>query len=319
MIIIGNRYEIPEFDKQQMNKIFKSVTHLKMIHFFESDLEHNNADMEFFLINEIKKNLSFYNNQIVVLNFNDTVTYKIINFLISDDIKTLRIFTLAQFFEHYLHKCFIPDSTGFEKIDYITNFHRFSPTQLAVKHLISSVFLAGLIGVSLPLIPISALIIKKESEGPVFFTQPRIGRFGKIFTCFKFRSMKLNDAEKNKYTAIDDHRITRYGNFMRKFRIDELPQIFNILKREMSLVGPRTEWSLLVEEYERKIPYYKLRHLINPGITGWAQVNYPYGANDEDTRQKLMYDLYYIKYWSPWLELKTYFKTVAIVLGRKGI
>lgn len=319
MIIIGNKYEISEFDKQQMRKIFKNVNHLKMIHFYESDLEDKNAGMEFFLINEIKKNLLFYNNQIVVINFNDTVTYKIINFLIGDDIKNLRIFTLAQFFEQYLYKCFIPYSSGFEKIDYITNFHRFTPTQLAIKHLISSVFLVALIVISLPLIPISAFIIKKESEGPVFFTQPRIGRFGKVFTCYKFRSMKLNDAEKNKYTSIDDQRITRYGNIMRKLRIDELPQIFNIFKRQMSLVGPRTEWSLLVEEYERKIPYYKLRHLVNPGITGWAQVNYPYGANDDDTKQKLMYDLYYIKFWSPWLELKTYFKTVAIVLGRKGI
>jgi lipopolysaccharide/colanic/teichoic acid biosynthesis glycosyltransferase len=106
---------------------------------------------------------------------------------------------------------------------------------------------------------------------------------------------------------------------MRKTRIDELPQLFNILKGQMSLIGPRAEWDILVENYEKEIPYYNLRHLIKPGLSGWAQVNYPYGANIEDTKQKLMYDLYYIKNWSLALELETMVKTLLVIFGKKGI
>jgi lipopolysaccharide/colanic/teichoic acid biosynthesis glycosyltransferase len=106
---------------------------------------------------------------------------------------------------------------------------------------------------------------------------------------------------------------------MRKMRIDEIPQFKNILRGEMSLVGPRPERKLWVDQFEKEIPYYNARHLVKPGITGWAQVMYPYGANVEDARQKLMYDLYYIKHWSLWLELKTIWKTVMVVLGKRGL
>ena len=106
---------------------------------------------------------------------------------------------------------------------------------------------------------------------------------------------------------------------MRKTRLDELPQMINILKGEMHLIGPRAEWNILVDDYEKEIPYYNERHLIRPGITGWAQVNYPYGANIEDTKQKLMYDLYYIKNWSILLELKIVWKTAMTVVGKKGL
>jgi lipopolysaccharide/colanic/teichoic acid biosynthesis glycosyltransferase len=123
----------------------------------------------------------------------------------------------------------------------------------------------------------------------------------------------------NHYTQEEDPRIFPWGNTMRKMRIDELPQIINIIKREMHLIGPRAEWSELVKEYEKQIPFYNERHLVAPGVTGWAQVNYPYGTNTEDTRQKLMYDLYYIKYWSIWLELKIVWKTAMVVIGKNGV
>lgn len=106
---------------------------------------------------------------------------------------------------------------------------------------------------------------------------------------------------------------------MRKTRIDEIPQCINILRGEMHLIGPRAEWDILVRNYEKEIPYYNERHLVRPGITGWAQVNYPYGENTEDAKQKLMYDLYYIKHWSVWLEIKTTLKTVLIVINKKRI
>jgi lipopolysaccharide/colanic/teichoic acid biosynthesis glycosyltransferase len=132
--------------------------------------------------------------------------------------------------------------------------------------------------------------------------------------------MHEHDSENDVRTATkNDNRKFEFGEFMRKTRIDEVPQFLNILKGQMSLIGPRAEWNKLVQEYEEEIPYYNQRHIIKPGITGWAQVMFVEGRSKDDTRQKLMYDLYYIKYWNLWLEIKIIFKTVMVVLKRKGI
>jgi len=160
--------------------------------------------------------------------------------------------------------------------------------------------------------------IKRESPGSIFFTQSRVGLNGKKFTCYKFRSMHEN-SEFNPYTQDDDQRIFPFGNFMRKTRVDELPQFWNILKGDMHLIGPRAEWDILSEEYDSKIKNYKQRYLIRPGITGLAQVYYPYGRNIHDAKNKLQYDRLYINSWSIGLELKIIWKTVAVVLGRKGL
>ena len=160
--------------------------------------------------------------------------------------------------------------------------------------------------------------IKKESSGNIFFAQSRVGLNGKKFTCYKFRSMHEN-SKFNPYTQDDDQRIFPFGHFMRKTRIDELPQFWNILKGEMHLVGPRAEWDILSDDYGLKIPNYKQRHLIRPGITGLAQVCYPYGRNISDAKNKLQYDRIYINRWSMGLELKIIWKTIAVVLGQKGI
>jgi lipopolysaccharide/colanic/teichoic acid biosynthesis glycosyltransferase len=167
----------------------------------------------------------------------------------------------------------------------------------------------------------SAYKIKKESpEGPIIFKQKRVGLNGKEFTCYKFRSM-VPDAEKGnpQFASEDDPRIFKWGAFMRKTRIDELPQIWNVLKGDMHMIGPRPERKYWVNKFKQTIPFYDTRHLVRPGITGWAQVNYPYGANEEDAYQKLLYDLYYIKNWNLWLEIKTIFKTVWVMVGRKGL
>ena len=150
------------------------------------------------------------------------------------------------------------------------------------------------------------------------FKQDRVGINKKIFKCIKYRSMHLNSYH-DKYTRENDSRIFPWGEIMRKTRIDELPQMLNVLKGDMHLIGPRAEWKILVEEYEKEIPYYNERHLVRPGITGWAQVNYPYGSCIEDTKQKLMYDLYYIKHYSIWLDIKIVWKTIMVVLGKKGL
>jgi len=172
---------------------------------------------------------------------------------------------------------------------------------------------------TIPILLITTIIIKLESPGPVVFKQFRIGKNMKKFKIYKFRSMRVHDSNKySKYTLNNDERVTRFGKFIRKTRIDELPQLFCVLKGTMSFVGPRPEWDELVEEYEKKIPYYNLRHLIKPGITGWAQVMYPYGECVEDAKRKLEYDLYYLKHQDLILDVLTIMKTAKIVIFGKG-
>ena len=187
------------------------------------------------------------------------------------------------------------------------------------KQLIGSFFaLIGLI-VSFPVSLLVAILIKLESEGPVFFRQTRVGRDGKVFTLVKFRSMR-SDAEKDgaKWARPDDDRVTKIGRIIRKLRIDEIPQMWNVLKGDMNFVGPRPERPEFVEDLRRKIKYYDQRHTVKPGITGWAQINYPYGASIEDAKKKLEYDLYYIKHMSVLLDLYIILKTVKTILFREG-
>ncbi|WP_167505894.1 TIGR03013 family XrtA/PEP-CTERM system glycosyltransferase [Desulfosediminicola flagellatus] len=182
------------------------------------------------------------------------------------------------------------------------------------------IFSAGfLLILSLPIMVLSAIIIKLESKGPVFYLQERVGENSAVFKVIKFRSMG-QDAEKNGavWAKENDDRVTRFGGFIRKVRIDEIPQLWNVLKGEMSLVGPRPERQVFVEELVKEIPYYHIRHGVKPGVTGWAQVCYPYGASKEDALRKLEYDLYYIKHISIALDLLVIFQTVKTVLFGKG-
>lgn len=173
--------------------------------------------------------------------------------------------------------------------------------------------------ISLPVFLITALIIKLESPGEIFYRQERVGENGKYFNIIKFRSM-VTDAEKNGpvWAAANDSRVTKFGRFIRKSRIDELPQLINVLKGDMSFVGPRPERPVFVKELEEKIPFYSNRHVVKPGITGWAQIYYPYGASVEDALRKLEYDLYYIKNFSIAMDLLTIFQTMKVVLFHKG-
>ena len=170
-----------------------------------------------------------------------------------------------------------------------------------------------------PIALIIAIIIKFESKGPVIFKQIRIGENMQPFKVYKFRSMRMHDPNKySKYTLDNDTRVTKFGKFMRKTRIDEMPQLWNVLKGTMSFVGPRPEWDILAKEYEKQINYYNLRHLIKPGITGWAQVMFPYGENLEDTKKKLEYDLYYLKHQDLILDVLVVMKTAKAILFVKG-
>ena len=177
-----------------------------------------------------------------------------------------------------------------------------------------------LIAVSLPLIIATAIAIKLESKGPAFYRQRRVGLYNVGFDIIKLRSMR-QDAEvggQAVWAEKDDPRITRIGRFIRKVRIDELPQAWSVLKGEMSFVGPRPERPQFVDDLEQKLPYYAERHMVKPGITGWAQINYPYGASIEDSRQKLEYDLYYAKNYSPFLDLLILLQTIRVVLFPEG-
>jgi len=178
---------------------------------------------------------------------------------------------------------------------------------------------ALLLIVTLPVIVLFALLVKLDSKGPAFFRQSRVGLFGQNFDVIKLRSMRT-DAEVDgaKWASKDDPRVTRIGKFIRKVRIDELPQAWSVLKGEMSFVGPRPERPEFVSDLEEQLPYYAERHMVKPGITGWAQINYPYGASIEDSRHKLEYDLYYAKNYTPFLDLLIILQTIRVVLWHEG-
>ncbi|TDN85507.1 TIGR03013 family XrtA/PEP-CTERM system glycosyltransferase [Stakelama pacifica] len=179
---------------------------------------------------------------------------------------------------------------------------------------------ATLLVLTLPLILIIALLIKIDSRGPVFYRQRRVGLYSVGFDIIKLRSMRV-DAElpgNAVWAEKNDPRITRVGRLIRKLRIDELPQCWSVLKGEMSFVGPRPERPQFVEDLEENLRYYAERHMVKPGITGWAQINYPYGASIEDARHKLEYDLYYAKNYSPFLDLLILLQTIRVILWPAG-
>jgi exopolysaccharide biosynthesis polyprenyl glycosylphosphotransferase len=180
---------------------------------------------------------------------------------------------------------------------------------------------AALIGLCLaaPFFPIVAIMIKLDSAGPVFYRQARIGRRNRPFRVWKLRTMAV-DADRNNvlWTTENDGRITRIGWYLRKLRFDEVPQLINVLKGDMSFIGPRPEAVSLVEMYTKEIPYYLERHMVTPGMTGWAQINYGYGNSIEDTRQKLMFDFYYIKNRNWALDSMIFLRTIRTVLTGKG-
>jgi len=169
-----------------------------------------------------------------------------------------------------------------------------------------------------PIVGAAAIAIILEDRGPVFFVQTRIGKRKVPFRLAKLRTMRVSRGPEDPYTRQDDVRVTRVGRLLRAARLDELPQLWNVLRGEMSLIGPRAEWDRLVNEYERDIPCYHFRHLVKPGITGWAQVNYRYGSGVHDTLRKLEYDLYYIRNCSLMLDASIVLKTIHVMLLQKG-
>ncbi|WP_328755735.1 TIGR03013 family XrtA/PEP-CTERM system glycosyltransferase [Geomonas propionica] len=229
----------------------------------------------------------------------------------------LEVLDAPTFYEMVQGKLLLEEMTP-SWIIFSRGFHRTAFAKVYKRILDVILSLVGLLVVA-PFFPLIALAIKLDSPGPLFFKQQRVGMGEKPFILYKFRSM-CQDAERGGavWAAKNDARITRVGAILRNSRIDELPQLYNVLKGDMSLIGPRPERPEFVEDLKRDIYYYSKRHTIKPGLTGWAQVRYPYGATVQDAIEKLRYDLYYIKNLSFFLDLQILFETVKVVLFGRG-
>lgn len=229
------------------------------------------------------------------------------------------VYELADFYERFWHKVPIFHL----KSGWFMFAHAFDllqdPLGVRLKRILDVVISTASFLMFAPLMGCIALSIKLDSRGPIIFRQRRVGEGRKIFMLYKFRSMHM-DAEKNghQWTDVNDSRITRVGRILRRTRLDELPQLWNVIRGDMSFIGPRPERPEFTEMLEKKIPYYDSRYLVKPGISGWAQVMYPYGASIDDAREKLEYDLYYIKHYSLLLDIAILFKTLRVVLLGRG-
>ena len=225
-----------------------------------------------------------------------------------------RIIAAPEFWERYMQR--IDLDTLEQNILPDSRSHGLS----ALLHRLTDIALSlGLLFFTLPLMLATIIAIRFDSPGPILYRQDRVGLGGKPFVLTKFRSMRPDaEASGPVWAMLEDKRITRVGQFIRLTRIDELPQLFNILRGEMSFIGPRPERPVFVAQLIEQIPFYADRSAVKPGLTGWAQVNYPYGASVEDAKMKLSYDLYYVKHQSFWLDMVIVFSTIRVILFQEG-
>lgn len=200
--------------------------------------------------------------------------------------------------------------------NWLSNGLQISAGYYFLKNLLDKVFIVLILPIFLIILCIVSLAILFSMGRPIFYSQKRVGKDGQEFSIYKFRSMKKSSENSGpKFAQTNDMRVTTLGKILRKYRLDELPQMFNVLKGDMSLIGPRPEQKYFVKQFEEEIPLYKLRHVVKPGISGWAQVMHGYASGEDETKEKLRYDLYYIKHFSLLLDLKIFFKTVYTVLS----
>ncbi|WP_103626939.1 sugar transferase [Campylobacter concisus] len=309
MIILGEKYAFTKLELEKLRKKFGQVNFLS----------HENSDAKA-LRSALENLIKSGDQRLIVLNTAKPVDSKLVRFLtllhLKPKYKKIKFLNVENFLEIYLHKCYIPENG--ENLNFLDEIKPYGAFDYVLKRMIDY---ASCLVLFILLFCLKFYVKRKideQSPGSLYFLQSRVGLDAKIFKCHKFRTMHEN-SQHNPYTQKNDIRVFKFGEFMRKTRIDEIPQCINVFRGDMHLIGPRTEWDILVHDYEKEIPYYNERHIVRPGITGWAQVNYPYGLNTHDAKQKLMYDLYYIKHWSLWLEIKIIVKTIAIVFKKKGI
>jgi exopolysaccharide biosynthesis polyprenyl glycosylphosphotransferase len=239
--------------------------------------------------------------------------------LVQTQFQRTRVYTLEAFYE--THWRYVPLHTidPFWALQTGFQLSRTSPYHY-VKRMFDMAVAAILLLLTAPVLAVVAILVRLNDGKPALFRQERAGVDGDPFTVYKFRTMivRPEDDSDDIYTRKDDPRITRIGRSLRKLRIDELPQLWNVLKGDMSLIGPRAEWIRCTEQYEQNIPFYHFRHLVKPGVTGWAQVNYPYGESEQDAIEKLKYDLYYIRHYSLKLDFMIVLKTIHTMLFGRG-
>jgi len=269
-------------------------------------------------ISEIGKIIDLYKiNEIVIVR--ESIIPKISELLVNIRLKGIKIHTLPAFYEYVtqrlpvmiLNDKWVIYSQGFDKLG--------ESIYKKIKQGIDFTLALVMLIFTLPISLVVAIMIKITSKGPILYLQERVGLNEKTFLMYKFRTMVINAEKDNpKWARENDKRITPFGKILRKTRLDELPQLINILKGEMSLIGPRPEREYFVRKLKQKVPYYSLRFAVNPGLTGWAQVNYKYGSSIKDAINKLSYDLYYIKNMSIFLDLRIILKTIRICLFGMG-
>ncbi len=244
---------------------------------------------------------------------------ELVEVLMTIRLRGVRVVDLTDFYEDlwskvpvfYLQRSWFAMAQGFRLLH--------NPVGLRLKRLFDLLGAIFLLVITSPLLALFSIAVKIESRGPALFRQVRVGESGKTFMVYKLRSMR-QDAEKEgaQWAKVKDSRVTKVGSFIRATRIDELPQLVNVLRGEMSFIGPRPERPEFMDRLEAEIPFYNLRHILKPGVTGWAQVMYPYGASVEDAKEKLQYELYYIKNYSLLLDATIVLKTVRVVLFGRG-
>ncbi len=251
----------------------------------------------------------------IVLDLRALLSEEVAQFVSSSNLAGLRLRPLVDVYEEHTGRMAIVHlAEGWELRMPVE-----ASSYLLVKRGVDLILVALAAPIALVLSLLLWPLIRMDSKGPAVFKQVRVGRGEKLFTAYKFRTMKLGSDQNGAQMAqIDDPRLTRVGRVVRKFRLDELPQLWNVAKGDMSLVGPRPEQPSFVEQFEAAIPFYGHRHLIRPGVTGWAQVHYGYADSEADTIEKLTYDLYYVKHMSPWVDLHVLGKSVWTVLSGFG-
>jgi exopolysaccharide biosynthesis polyprenyl glycosylphosphotransferase len=265
-------------------------------------------------------NLGQYYSGVIIAERVDRLQPGLLEQLVRTQFQKARVYTLESFYEAHWRRIPVHSIDPFWPLQMGFQLARNSPYHY-LKRLFDLLASAALLLVLWPLLLFIFVLVRLESGSPAIFRQPRFGWNERLFTILKFRTMRTeasNEDAEDIYTRENDPRITRVGWWLRKLRLDELPQLWNVLRGDMSLIGPRAEWVKCAERYEQKIPFYHFRHLVKPGITGWAQVNYPYGESDEDAIEKLKYDLYYIRHYSLKLDAMIVLKTVHTVLFGKG-
>lgn len=305
MIILGDRYNFSKIDTERLKKRFSVISHISY---------RNIGSRE--SINRVEKALRNQNPSLIVLNTHIKLPNQFLTYLTKLEIRGVQYISLEGFLEKYLNKCYIDSDSNSNR--FLDDIHPYTPFQYCQKRLIDYIAIVTLLPIMIGAIAYSWFRIKKESPGPLFFRQKRIGLAQREFTCIKLRSMGM-DAEKDgaEFATKNDPRTFPWGAKLRESKLDELIQLWNVFRGEMHFVGPRPERRIWTKEFERSIPYYNQRHVIAPGITGLAQIKYQYGSGKLDAEQKLMYDLYYIKHWNFILEIKVIWKTALFVLTRK--